>query len=369
MGILRTITLVLLIGIVPDIARASCSGCCPIIYDAGEIGYAASMTAFDKLAEQIISEKVDQFIGLAGDNTNGEKEIQAAMKTYEGVANSAAATLEQHATAMRLTEQSKYFSPLSHSAFACCGEQVTQLAVGAVDKRLVDDKLYEQSLVYNNQWTNRTAQSQQMRADWTGSNTLDVINAGNIFPLDGTLTMDELEAGSALSNFILHPNPAPTISTGQLATPAGEKYELLRQVKLIRLGPSQKAMGSLISSKAPVYSAQDWAEQLYVATGMTGTPDTVKDGKLSQSSVLDTQIRSRYANPNYLIDMHRKPENGLIRELLAVKAVKLEVLRKRLEVARQTRVVLATQLASIVDMKYDATLQASDEETVKQHVQ
>ncbi len=355
--------------IFPNQAKAFCSGCCPIINDAGEIAYAGSMTVLDELAGQVVEEKLNQFLDLSGDNTGTEKEIQAAMKSYEGVALAAVGTLKQHATAMRTTQLSRYYSPLSQSAFACCNSQKGAIAASEVDQRLLIDKLYDATQDYNVQWQSTSNKIDQAKADWIAPNSTEVVNSENIFPLAETLTTEQLQGGYALANFITNPNPAPVLKGGQLSTPAGQQYEIVRNIMLARLAPSQKAMSLLLASKAPIYPLQDWAEQLYEATGRTGTPPAVVEGKLSESSVIATQVNSRYANPNYLIDLHRKSENGLIRELEEIAAIKLKILAKRLEVAEHTRVILATQVASRLDTEYDPILEATDKAVIEHKVQ
>jgi len=62
-------------------------------------------------------------------------------------------------------------------------------------------------------------------------------------------------------------------------------------------------------------------------------PPEIVGGMISAETLLDMEVASRYRNPTYITDIHRKTKTGVVRELLAVEAINMEF--NRLELVTQ----------------------------------
>ena len=75
---------------------------------------------------------------------------------------------------------------------------------------------------------------------------------------------------------------------------------------------------------------KDWSKKISpVVAGQ------LPEGKLSADQILDVQVGSRYRDPNRMIRIHQLSQTGIYRELVACKAVNLELSRRILRHAEK----------------------------------
>jgi hypothetical protein len=113
------------------------------------------------------------------------------------------------------------------------------------------------------------------------------------------------------------------------------------------LAITQRVLGNQAGDIAPAYSlsTDSWALELESSLG--GNMGDVDYGEsISARGALNLQVKSRYANPNWSIDLHRKTPTGGLRTLAAMNAVQLE-LKRKLYFVNQDIVVLQAALNSL----------------------
>lgn len=342
--------------------------CCPLIIDAQMIAEVLLMAGMHMENASITGDRDDNFVEFSEEFVSNEKDLQGAIKSAaEGDTSAFASTLKEHAITQRVVKQTSYLGPSSQSSYACCSEDIKGIPSGDASRRNQDDTIYKNMLDRNEKYLSTYEVVNELKTEYTTKKAEDVVDGKHLFPLEGSLNKDELTAGTILANFITNPVPPAQLKEGQLNTNAGETYEMLRKTYLIRLAPAQKAFSTLLASRAPVYDMKDWADELANSMGTGGEMLEIKEGKLSEDQVMKARIAARYDNPNWSIDLHKKTRNGLLRELVVMKSIKLELLRRRLETAMTSRTILASNLAIKLDTAYNPTLDKANKKAILTH--
>lgn len=331
--------------------------CYPLVVDLAMVNYSVLMNSYDSLATQIITQRSNYFRQSTQAINASEREVQGALKAgIESNINSIAVTLAQHALATEVDKNGKNFSTESETALACPTELPTDILQGAADKRVMTDTLYGAMTERNQRGDMINKSMTDMKSRWSHANAAKVVTGENIFPADETLSEDQLIAGSFLTNFITNSLPAEKLNAHLAATGPGVQYAMIDTIKNVRISPAQKSFSLILGNSAPVYDMAEWLEDMKATSGELTVAS--KDGKISANAVLSARIDARYLDMKW-IQENPKNKTGTLREIVLTKSIGLEVLRRRLEVAQHLRVVLATTLASQIELNFDDDLESS----------
>jgi len=339
------------------VPQKSFARCYPLVIDIAMVNSAVLMTSYDGLAAGIISLRNYDYKQNAQAIIASEREVQGALKMgIQGNLNSMAVTLTQHAVASEVDKNGKNFSVESKTVLSCPTELPTELLQGAADKRAMTDTLYESMTARNQGGGMISTNMRDMKERWSHPNAAKVVNGENIFPPDETLSEDQLIAGKLLTDFITNSLPSEKLNTNLAATGPGVQHTMIDTIKNVRIAPAQKSFSLILGNSAPVYEMEEWLEGMKVLSGDLTVSS--KDGKISANAILSARIDARYLNMKW-IQENPKNKTGTLREIVLTKSIGLEVLRRRLEVAQHLRVVLATTLASQMELNFDDDLQSS----------
>lgn len=169
-----------------------------------------------------------------------------------------------------------------------------------------------------------------------------------IYPLDRTLTPEQLAQAHETVKTLADPRPLPVATDDQKTTPAGETYAAARVVHEGRVQTAMESLNHHIAFHAPTLPGDvaSWAQQQWQDAGASGTPPGVVDGKMSEAALLNLLVQARLGNPNWYTQIAGATEAGLLRELVLMQAVQLQISHKNLEYLDRLSVVTALDYLS-----------------------
>lgn len=361
--VMMVILIVTQVYLLPTIAF--CSGI-PVIHPdtlTVDAAIVAIKQAFTKLLEEVIALEYDNEKELAENKQDTAATIQ---KTAEGEASAYAAMYKQHAVALNTIQNSREYSPLAQSSYACCSQNLgVGLLAGINQEKINEGAIYSAVFDYNDQFISNEEAFNTLRS--VGSNDR-ADQAWTIFPLHET-SSDSMEDVAA--NIILNTNPLPAkkLTADLLNTEPGKHYEVLRMIQLSKLSIPQSVMSEIANHQLPAYPLADWHKQMQKAKGVpSGSSAAVVGGKLSSDAVLKAQVHSRYGNPNWGVDLHRKYTDGVLRELIEMESIDLELQRRLLKTGEQRLALFAQDHARQIAEQYDEQLEYLRGQAISQQV-
>ena len=256
----------------------------------------------------------------------------------------------------------------SKAPFSCCEENL-KVSINAGNDTVTETL---QSVRKNLEGFNKKFAGRKKSMDAIRKIPETVTSAENLFPSNNTLTNGgEDESGSLtnammMSYLITNPYPALEIDDDLKATSHGKEYDAIKKLQEANLALPQMAMSEIIVNKTATYELEDWLKQMYTAMGKEGEPEGVVDGKISADATLDTLTSIRYANPNWTLDIHTKSTQGLLRELLAMKSLKMEFMRRQMKMMQIINVLMAQNIAA--DMHANDGMQQLRTNAIKEKV-
>lgn len=354
--------LVFLFVTAPVIASATCCPCSVIDDPWSHLRHAA-MQSLANLISSTTGVELDAEEERGRAAVMHQKAITATVqKTSEGHINAYAASLKQHAMALATKENSEYFSPLSHSSFGCCLEsEGVGITIGDRNRNQTYQDLYNSVANYNKQAVPKRDITSNLFTSLSGPSGASIVDSSNIFPAFEATDLGD--SGILVENIavLTNPDPYPILTQPTHAdTPSGEAYHILRKIKAARIAVPQQALTEIAVNKTAVYHMPDWGGQINqsITSGASPYhPYMFNSTTLSADGVLALQTEARYANPSWLIDLHRKTEVGLLRELAIMKAVNLEFSRRQLQAAKKEVYARAAMVAQKVNIEMEPILQ------------
>lgn len=164
-----------------------------------------------------------------------------------------------------------------------------------------------------------------------------------MFPLERTLTADQLAQAHEATKTLADPRPLPMPTDGQKDTPAGQTYAAARIVHQGRVQTAMEALNHHTAFHAPTMpdDITSWAKEQWEKAGAKGTPPGIVDGKLSEAALYNLLVQMRLGNPNWYAQVAGETEAGLLRELVLMQAVQLKLTHKNTEYLDRISVVTA----------------------------
>ena len=151
---------------------------------------------------------------------------------------------------------------------------------------------------------------------------LTSISPEKMFPVDGTITEDDMVASLALEALKL--DPSPTLALPQGASPqAAAAYNKAAFLKNAYLAAPLNVVAEQVAYKSPSIETANWQEMTQIALGKT-LPE-----KISPKEFLDLQIDSRINSATWNEKITNTYPAGLLRERLLLKSFQLELARRQ----------------------------------------
>lgn len=161
------------------------------------------------------------------------------------------------------------------------------------------------------------------------------------FPLEGTLTEDEVAKAHETVKTLGNPRPLPVTTDGQKETPAGQTYEAARKIHESRIAVIAENLNAHVVHHAPTLpdDVAAWAQNQWSEAGGSGNPPGIVDGKMSEAGLYRLLSQMRMGNPNWFTQIASATDSGLLRELVMMQAVQLELARKNNELLDRLTVI------------------------------
>ncbi len=296
-------------------------------------------------AMQMLSNTISSTTGLELDAEENrgraavstQKMITATVeKTAESHITAYAAAMKGHAMSMTAWDNAHNFSPLSQSSYGCClGSEGAGIVVGNNVRDTNYQDLQNSIGNYNKQTLSREQMDSNMINTMSAAGGVDIANASKLFPFNKAT--NPADAALVAENIIASTNPTayPILTKANfIDTSAGEMYNLLKKIKTTRLAVPQQILSEIASNKIASYPMSDWVQQMNTSiTNSAGgtSPYVDSSGNISADGLIAIQVESRYGNPAWLIDAHRKTKAGIYREMVLMKATGLEIKRRVLQ--------------------------------------
>lgn len=175
---------------------------------------------------------------------------------------------------------------------------------------------------------------------------LTIVDA--FFPLQTTLTEDQVVQAHEAIKTLANPRPMPVITDDQLATPAGQTYASARAIYEGRMATIMEALNGHVVYHAPTLpeDVSAWAEEQWSDAGGSGTPVGLVEEQFSEAGLYKLISQMRVGNPNWFMQISSATEAGLLRELVLMQAFQLELMRKNTELLDQMNVITALDVLS-----------------------
>ena len=164
-----------------------------------------------------------------------------------------------------------------------------------------------------------------------------------IFPLEDTLTDEQVGKAQEVIKSLAQPRPAPVVTDGQKETPAGQTYAASRKVHEGRVGLAMDSLTNHVTYHAPTLpdDVVAWARKQWEDAGGSGEPVGIVKGKLSQAGLFKLLSQLRNGNPNWFNQITSANEAGLLREQVLMQATQLELTRRNNELLDRLMVLAA----------------------------
>ena len=165
----------------------------------------------------------------------------------------------------------------------------------------------------------------------------------SLFPLQETLTEDQVVQAHESIKTLANPRPMPVITDAQKSTPAGQTYAVARKIHEGRLATATESLNNHVVYHAPTLpdDVTSWAQSQWQEAGGSGTPPGIVNGKLSEAGLYKLLSQMRLGNPNWFNQVTGATEAGLLREMVMMQAIQLELTRKNNEFLDRLNVVVS----------------------------
>jgi hypothetical protein len=252
-----------------------------------------------------------------------------------------ASKMKQNAIVTQLTENTVEFSPLSQSSFACClTNEANSIITGNKNRDDIYQDGYNSIYNYNNQ-TNKYETDNGLIDALSRSDGDQIVKATNLFPVNENISATNIN--TVVESVIVMTNPTP-FPASSIDTPSGVAYGVLKRIKNAQIAVPQQALMEVVSNKIGQYNVYGWASEIEKSID-AGPHPYVKHNSMSADGILALQTEARYSNPSWLIDLHRKPDAGLLREFAIMKSINHEYQRRILQ-SREKEVFMTASMGA-----------------------
>ena len=318
-----------------------------IVYDACSFAGSLAVTmVYDYLANSAAD-----MVGVKKDNTKKyvahQKIIAAEIEAQKTAQTSMlSAAIKQHALARNVLGNNLIYSPLGQSSFACCEEtRAAGMVSGMRSLPLAKEDIYDAMENYNNQ---PLSPNQAYELVAAAAKNQSFLSGRPLLPTEATISPANIELATYTGALLTNPAIDFEPPAKYLVKEVGKRYQAMRSLKQAKVELSQIAIAHIIGRKSPIYPVEDWMRQMSRSIGISENHPDVKSGMVSAEAMLNMEVASRYANPAYLTDIHRKTEAGILRELLVTEAILMDLKRVELETQQYMTALMASRSSTHV---------------------
>lgn len=330
MKIIPFITLLSILS-APVIADASFYYC-PVINDSGQSKEHNKWKSSMGKWNSILAKEQNTEINNGQSTVAAQKEITGILtKTSEGYISAVSAAFKQHAIALASYTNQVDYSPYAKSLDACFAREGS---VGMAQGQVFENEQYVGLLGTTQEVSKQTdtiKAKQKLFKKLAVPEEKEIEDSGRLFPSDNQI--GEEETGQIAETIIVATDPLPypiLTDEHQKNVPAGLKFMATKKVKDLHVSLAQQALAEIVSKKIAIYDMKEWSSK--ISPLLAGR---LPEGRLSADQILDIQVDSRYSDPNRTVRIHQLTQTGVYRELVAVKAVNLELSRRILRHAEK----------------------------------
>jgi len=280
------------------------------------------------------SEKIQSEILLAAKNIIGtiKSESATVVRAIVGLKESNEAMLKGQAAASEAIKTEDLYGKASQPSGLCgasslgAGLQVSAQAAGQVRGAMRGKQLdyADRAGARPVEYLNRI-----MSGDHPDAKAM----TDALFPLQDTLTEDQVAQAHETIKTLANPRPLPVVTDAQRDTPAGQTYAAARLIHEGRTAAVMETLNDHVTYHSPTLpdDVTSWAQSQWSDAGGSGTPPGIVNGKLSEAGLYKLLSQMRLGNPNWFVQVTGATEAGLLRELVMMQAVQLELTRKNNE--------------------------------------
>jgi len=297
----------------------------------------ATLTSAVDFLFDTVSDAITSFTEIFNDETIELKITDATVAAeLKGQTAGLTSALTQHAVASAVTSTNDMWSPLSQSDFACTNECMTRnLAENSKGASVASDSFTSAVTNFNNSFTSQQNLRQTISTPYRNAAISGLADGRQIMPTGATAT-GTIQNTTAQIIALTNPLPAINLSGYGQDTPGRRHYETLRGLKNIALSLTQRILSRQAGNVYPAYNlaGDPWFHQIQASLGGSVGDIDSPGNVISDASSLAMQVKARFANPNWHLDLHRKTPTGGLRTIVAMNAVQLE-LKKQIHRANQ----------------------------------
>jgi hypothetical protein len=172
-----------------------------------------------------------------------------------------------------------------------------------------------------------------------------------IFPLENTLTVEQVADAAKVVNTVMNPSPSPKVSDRMLESDEGIAYSVQRLVNQSRTTLASEPLNKHIAYYSPTLSGDvvTWAKEQWSKSGGQGDEPGIVNGKMSEAALHSLLSKIRIASPNWHMELATATDSGLLRELNLMMSVIVDMLRKNNELLDGISVMLALQTGTVLE--------------------
>lgn len=172
-----------------------------------------------------------------------------------------------------------------------------------------------------------------------------------IFPLNTTLTEDQVAFAHESIKTLANPRPLPVVTDEQKETPAGQIYAASRKVHEGRMETVMDALNSHVAFHSPTLpdDVTTWAKNQWNEAGGSGTPPGLVNDKLSRAGLFELLAQMRTGNPNWFNEIAQMTDTGLLRELVLIQAFQFEMAKVNTDLLDRLTVIASLDYLTRMD--------------------
>lgn len=155
-------------------------------------------------------------------------------------------------------------------------------------------------------------------------------------------TKEQRQAAFDLTTTLLNPVPAEPLNAIQIQTPAGQEAWLMRKSREARHNLAHTIFSELMADREPLLEAK-WMHEILSAQGNSGSPEL--PAKISRREFMDLEVKRRYENPQWYLDVQQMEPAELQRQFLHMTALLIKLIADQNRSLEHLAALQATQLA------------------------
>ena len=289
---------------------------------------------------------------LAAQNIIGTIKAESAtiVRAIIALKESNAAMLKGQSVAGQVMKTEDMYGKASQPAGLCGASTLgAGVQLGAQAATEIHGTMREKQLAYSNREKAMPVEHLERVLESSHPTEKEIVDS--LFPLQETLTEDQVAQAHESIKTLGNPRPLPLATDAQKSTASGQTYAAARIVHEGRLAAATDALNNHVVYHSPTLpdDVAAWAKSQWSEAGGSGTPPGIVNGKLSEAGLYKLLSQMRMGNPNWFNQITSATETGLLREMVVMQAVQLELMRKNNELLDRLGVITSLDYLTRMD--------------------